>query len=116
MNPVSSIGGISVKTPSLYKLSMQDVSAPGAGRTLDATMQKKTVAKKIKIDIEWKSMTFSEATTLLNATSGEYFTATVLTLNGNFATKTFYRGDVTADLYGSPVNRWMPVKLSLIER
>lgn len=116
MNPVTSIGGVSVKAPSSYKLGSQDVVAPGAGRSLNATMQKKTVAQKLRIDLEWKMMSYADATKLLNATSGEFFSATILGLNGTMQTKTFYRGDIQADFYGEPLNKWMPVRIALIER
>lgn len=117
MNPISLLNGIKIaKVPSTYKLSSQDVSLPGAGRTMDAKMHKKRVSKKIKIELEWKVLSYDEAKSILNATSPEYFNATVLDFSGSFVTKEFYRGDINGQFYGEPVNQWVPLSFSLIER
>lgn len=116
MNPIIKINNAKIPTPSSYKMSIQDVSAPGAGRTLDSKMHKKKIAQKVKIELSWKYVNFSQGTTILNLTGSEYFTVTFIGIKGTTETKEFYRGDVSADFYGEPINGWAPLSFNIIER
>lgn len=116
MNPIQSINGVAVPTPSKYKIGIQDVSLPGAGRTMDGTMHTKKITQKVKLELSWRVLSFPQGQQLLALTGNEYFNVTFLGKNGTFETKQFYRGDVDAELYGEPVNKWVPFSFNVIER
>lgn len=95
---VLQINGTTVKTPSEMTWSLEPVSTPESGRTLDAVMHNEIVAFKTKLVCKWGAMTIAESSTLLKAVySKNNFTVRYLDpMEGNYQTKTFYVGSRTA--------------------
>ena len=101
-NNMIRVNGKKIKTPSVFKPSLQDISAADAGRTQDALMHKNRVAKKRKISLAWNNVTKEEAHSILVAFKDEYFRVTYYDpWEGGDVTKTFYSGD-----QDSPVKMW----------
>ena len=48
-NPIRSVNGVAVKSPSTYKWKLEDLSASDAGRTEDTVMDKKRIGQVIGI-------------------------------------------------------------------
>ena len=102
-NNMIRVNGVKIKTPSVFKVTLQDVSAADAGRTQDALMHKNRVAKKRKIQLAWNMVNPTDAHTVLDAFKDEYFRVTYYDpWAGDSVTKTFYSGDQDA-----PVKTWM---------
>ena len=125
VNPIKKIGDASaspivyatVKCPSGYTYRLQDVSAPGAGRTEDTKMQKMRIAQKVKIDLSWNACTTAEVSGILQAFNPEYVSVEYLDpYNNTFTTKTFYVGDRASPLYNATNGLWENVTLNIIER
>ena len=93
------VNGASVPTPSVFNWSLQDVSDPDAGRTLDGIMHKNRIAQKVKIQLEWHGVTEDVARQVLGMFNPEYFNVTYPDPMGGTSTRTFYRGDAGTDLY-----------------
>lgn len=125
VNPIKQIGDASaspivyssVKCPSSYTYRLQDVSAPGAGRTEDMEMQKMRLGQKVKIDLEWAACTTAELSAILQAFNPEYVSVEFLDPYANgFSTKTFYVGDRASPLYNATNGLWEKVSFNIIER
>lgn len=117
MNPINSVDGAAVKCPSSYTYRLQDVSAPGAGRTEDYTMQKLRGAQKVKLDLEWSGVTTAELSAILTAFNPEYIVVEYLDgLAGSFLTKEFYVGDRASPMYNATMGLWENVAFNIIER
>lgn len=86
--------------PSGVTWGLQDVSAPDAGRTLDAVMHKQMIAQKVKLSLSWQNVTGDVAAQVLNCFQPEYFNVTYLDpLTNGMVTKNFYAGDRSAVVY-----------------
>ena len=113
------VNGQWVKTPTVFSLSINDISASDAGRTEDGLMHKNRIGRKRKIVLQWNGPTKEEAHAILNAFSAEYFNVTYFDpVNNRTETRTFYSGDQE-----SPVKQWTVnnklyemVKFDIIER
>lgn len=117
MNPLKSVGGVTVKCPSQYKWEQIDVSASDAGRTEDGLMHKKKIRTVDGITLEWAYPTTAELKAILAAFSAEYISITYLSPTaGDFVTKTFYVGDRSSPMYNSTLNRWENVSFKIVER
>ncbi len=117
LNPIRSIDGNYVPVPTRYQYSLQDVSAPNAGRTEDALMHKQRITQKVKIELEWANQTTAAVSEILNAFNPEYIQVRYLDAKaGDFVTKTFYVGDRAAPLYNSRLGLWENVAFNIIER
>lgn len=117
LNPIRSINGSYVPVPTRYQYSLQDVSAPNAGRTEDALMHKQRITQKVKIELEWANQTTAAVSEILNAFNPEYIQVRYLDAKaGDFVTKTFYVGDRAAPLYNSKLGVWENVAFNIIER
>lgn len=87
-----------IKSPSAITWSIQDISSPDAGRTLDGIMHKERLAsggQKRKMKLEWSLVKFgTESSTILNAFTPEYIEVQYPDpQEGAVVTKTFYTGD-----------------------
>lgn len=87
-----------IKSPSAITWSVQDISSPDAGRTLDGIMHKERLAvggQKIKLKLEWGLVRFgSDSSTILQAFTPEYVDVKYPDPQaGAVVTKTFYTGD-----------------------
>ena len=99
-NFVFQVNGSDVPIPSEFGWSIQDVSAPDSGRTLDGLMQKERVTRKEKIQLKWNGKSPEDTATILQAFADEYFDVTyVCPLTNSVVTKQFYCGDQSAPYY-----------------
>lgn len=99
-NFVFQVNGSDVPVPSEFGWSIQDVSAPDSGRTLDGLMQKERVTRKEKIQLKWNGKSPEDTATILQAFADEYFDVTyVCPLTNSVVTKQFYCGDQSAPYY-----------------
>ncbi len=115
------IGGVAVKTPSVFHVQIYDESAPDSGRTLDGKMHKNTVATKRTIELEWWHPTPAEAAAIVNAFQrNEYFDVTYWdpTNPTRQLTKNFYVGDRDVPMKQWFFNgrRYEKVAFTIIER
>ena len=117
VNPIKFVDGYAVKCPSSYTYRLQDVSAPGAGRTEDMEMQKMRLGQKVKIDLSWSACTTAEVSAILQAFNPEYVSVEYLDPYANaWTTKTFYVGDRASPLYNATSGLWENVTFNIIER
>ncbi len=117
MNPIATVDGAAVKCPSSYVYHLQDVSAPGAGRTEDTQMQKMRIAQKVKLDLVWSGVTTAELSAILQAFNPEYIMINYLdAMSGGFVTKEFYVGDRASPMYNATMGLWENVEFNVIER
>lgn len=101
-NSMIKVDGVRIKTPSVFQLSINEVSASSAGRTSDGLMHKDRITRKRKIVLQWNGVGKEDANAILTAFSPEYFKVTYFDpLDNATKTRTFYSGDQTF-----PVKRW----------
>lgn len=82
--------------PDTYSWSVNDISAPDAGRVQDAdcTMYTKRVGRKRKLSVQWFNISLFDASTILKMLRPEYIYVRFLDIEeGKFITKYFYTGD-----------------------
>ena len=116
-NPIMSVDGVSVRPPSSYQWSLQDVSEPDAGRTEDALMHKLLITQKVKLQLAWQNITTADASAILTAFNKEYLSVEYLDpMAGGYVTKTFYVGDRSAPMYNNTVGVWSNVAFNIIEQ
>ena len=65
------IDGVPIPTPTTYNFGVEDLSSEKTGRTLDGVMHKDIIAVKDYYECTWKSLSWSDAATLLNAIDGK---------------------------------------------
>jgi len=92
------VDGVNIKAPSAMTWSIQDISSPDAGRTLDGIMHKERLAfggQKRKLKLEWNLVKFGEESrTILQAFTPEYISVAFPDpQEGTVITRTFYTGD-----------------------
>lgn len=90
---------VALKTPDTFTWGLNDVSASDSGRVNDenASMKKNRVAQKRKISLGWNNPNTAETAAILQATNPEYFYVRYIdAMEGDYVTKHFYRGDVSA--------------------
>ena len=115
-NPIQTVDGVEVPCPSKYEWSVNDVSDADAGRTEDGKMHKMRIARKRKLELEWKNVTGTVAKAVLTAFAPEYVTVKCLDpLAGGWATKKFYSGDQKASAYNTRLGVWT-VSFNVIEQ
>lgn len=118
-NPIVSVDGHTVRPPSTYQWSLQDVSDPDAGRTEDALMHKLRKAQKVKLQLAWQNISTEEASPILTAFNPEYVEVEYLDpMVGGYVTKTFYVGDRSVPMYNNTIygGLWSNVAFNIIEQ
>lgn len=100
LNALLMVGEEVIPQPFSYSWSLQDVSAPSAGRTEDALMWKETVAKKRKLQLSWKTKSTEDTRKIIKAFSdNEYINVRYFDMLDNaYEWRTFYVGDREADV------------------
>ena len=94
------VNGEDCPIPSEFNWSVQQVSSPDSGRTLDGMMHVERVTRKEKIGLKWAAKTPAETSQILQLFSGEYFQVTYRSpLTNSIVTKTFYSGDQSSPYY-----------------
>lgn len=91
--------GIALPVPKI-KYGKMDVSTSDSGRTLSAKMEKKEVAKKVTLECSWEMLTDTECSRILKIIKPETYGECNYpdAMEGVNVTKTFYSGDVDAEL------------------
>ena len=92
------IDGVAIPTPSTYEAGIEDLSSEQTGRTLDGVMHKDVVAVKDYYSCTWKTLSWEEIATLLNAIDGKpsfQLTYADPRVPNQFITNTFYVGERT---------------------
>lgn len=98
--------GNNVKDPSSMTWSLERVSSPDAGRSLDGVMHVMQVSLKRKLQLSWNNITATEASAIVNAASGEYINVTFYDYLANATrTLTMYTGAHTIPVYTFQSNR-----------
>ena len=116
-NPIRSVDGRSVKCPSSYQWSLQDISAADAGRTEDTNMDKMRIGQIVKLELAWQNISIDEASDILRAFDPEYIKVCYLDAKeGQYKTSVFYVGDRSTPMYNSRLGIWSNVAFNLIER
>jgi hypothetical protein len=97
------INGTTIKTPSSFQWSLQDLSSEDSGRTLDGVAHKDIIAQKRKLDCGWSGLTSEETSTILQTvnTSAIFKVTYPDAMSGTNETRKFYVGDRSA-----PVMMW----------
>lgn len=100
-NPIQSVGGVIIPSPSKYDWKLSDVSSPDAGRTEDGLMHKELITQKVHLELEWQYITDIEVQTILAAfNASEYLDVQYYDYKAMaFLTKTFYVGDRQVTTY-----------------
>lgn len=115
-NPIETVGGSAIACPSKYEWTINDVSAADAGRTEDGKMHKKRIARKRKLELEWKNKDISVIHDVLVAFAPEYVSVKCLDpLANGYATYTFYSGDQKAPAYNTRLGIWT-LSFNIIEQ
>lgn len=99
MSVIDLTGDGSFPYPSGFKWKKSDVSGLQAGRSSDTKMHKDKKAEKRTLSLSWTQLTKAEIHTVLSAFSPEYVQAKYWDpMLGADTTKTFYTGDMEADV------------------
>lgn len=116
-NPIRDIGGILVPPPFTVNFTISDVSAPNAGRTESAYMNKNRIGQALALDLQWEKMEAETLSRLLILFDEEYFDVTYLDPKYNtYKTREFYAGDRKCGLYSAALGLYQNVSVSLITR
>jgi hypothetical protein len=79
-------------------------------------MHKNRIARKRKLELEWRNIPLSDVRKVLAAFSPEYVSVNCLDpLVGGYATYTFYSGDQAAPAYNVRIDAWT-VSFDIIEQ
>jgi len=116
-NPLETVGGAYVRSPSVYQWDLQDISDPDAGRTEDGKMHKNRIGQKVKIQLAWNNISTADASAILTAFNPEYIEIKYLDpKEGSYQTKTFYVGDRSTPAYNTRLGLWSNVSFNIIEQ
>lgn len=116
-NPIRSVNGVAVKSPSVYKWKGEDLSAADAGRTEDGNMNKMRIGQIVGIELQWNKVSIQEASALLKAFDPEYIDVCYLDAKeGKYVTANFYVGDRSAPLYNGELGLWDNIAFNIIRR
>lgn len=115
------IGGVAQKTPSEFKVSINDVDSPNTTRNANGELMRDRIAVKRKIEMKFPPMSQSEMSSLLTAVQPVFFDVTYQDPMDGMATRTFYVGDRSIPMYrfGNGTTTqilWENVSFNLIER
>lgn len=116
-NPIRSVNGVAVKSPSSYKWKLEDLSASDAGRTEDTVMDKKRIGQLVGIELQWNKVSIPDASTILKQFNPEYITVVYLdAMEGDYIERVFYVGERSAPLYNGELGLWDNITFNLIGR
>lgn len=116
-NPIRSVNGVAVKSPSVYKWKLEDLSASDAGRTEDTVMDKKRIGQLVGIELQWNKVGIEDAAIILKQFNPEYIEVEYLdAMAGEYVTRVFYVGDRSAPLYNGELGLWDNIAFNLIGR
>lgn len=115
------INGVSVKTPQKCTVGLQTIDADSSGRNAKGKMVRDVITQKVKIELEWGSLSDSEISIILTKVKANFFSVTYPDPEvGGMATKTFYVGDRTAPSYSwhdkYKAMKWQGLSMNFIEQ
>lgn len=117
LNPIRSVDGVALPSPSVYEWQLADISAPSAGRTENGDMKKERIGQAVQIHIEYHNVSIAVTSTILRAYNPEYIDVCYLdAMMGTWQTNTFYVGDRSAPLYNSALGLWSNISFTIIMR
>lgn len=119
MDEIIRVGGKVFKAPSKFKWKKGDVSGSDAGRDDGITMHKNKKGEKRTLSLGWTQLKKAEITAVLQAFAPEYVDVTYWDpLIGTDVTKTFYTGDMEAEVkwWAKGRERYSSVSFDVIER
>lgn len=115
-NPLETVGGAYVPSPSKYEVDHEDVSASDSGRTEDGKMQKKMIGTKVKISLGWDNRNDADICRVLTCFNHEYVMVKYKDpLECGYVTKEFYCGGRHTASYNSQLGVWS-TNFNIIER
>ena len=116
-NPIRSVDGYEIPSPSSFQWEREDLSDSSAGRTEDGKMHKNRIGYKVAVSLSWQNVKTSVASQVLKAFKSEYVEVNYLDPEeGKYVTKTFYVGNRTAPMYNSQLGVWSNVSFKIIEQ
>ena len=116
-NPIRTVEGVYVNTPSTYQWDEEDISESDAGRTEDGLMHKKMIRRAIKLSLAWNNLRADDISSILKIFDKEYLSINYYDAKeGAYQTKTFYVGNRTTPMYNARLNVWSSLTFNLIER
>lgn len=92
------INGVDIAAnPEEFKFSLKDEDSENSQRTSDGTMHRDRITVKRQLDLTFGLLTMSEISSILQATSAEFFDFYYPDMmDGVYTTRTFYVGDRSA--------------------
>lgn len=119
MDDVIKVDGKVFKCPSGLKWKKSDISGKDAGRTDDTIMHKNKLSEKRTLSLSWINLTKQEIHEILSAFDPEYVDVTYWDpKDGADCTRTFYTGDMEADVkwWAKGRERYSTLSFDIIER
>lgn len=117
---ILTIGGVAVANPSDFKVSRVDFSSAETGRTQRGKMIKDIVARKVTLDCQWNTLSWSATSALLTAVEASEFLEVIYPdpKEGTYVTKIFYVGDRNAPalMLADGKEYWGGISFTLIEQ
>lgn len=114
------INGVYVKSPSEYEVTLSDLDGSGTTRSINGKLHRERIRAAItKIRLSWNSISYSDVSSILGATSSERFQVDYFFGDDTLKTAFMYAGDRSLKLVSANSNnmsdtRW-DLSLSLIE-
>lgn len=113
------INGVAVKTPSAMSVTVSDLDGETT-RNAKGELIRDRIGTKRKVECEWKYLTQSQISTLLNAVKNVFFSVTYQDPLSGVTTKTMYVGDRSAPMYrygnGGSSILWEGLKMNFVEK
>lgn len=113
------INGVNVATPSKMSVTISDFDGETT-RNAKGELIRDRIGVKRKVECEWKYLTQSQISTLLNAVQNVFFTVKFLDPKDGVLTKTMYVGDRTVPMYrygnGGADVLWENMAISFVEK
>lgn len=112
------VNGVTLKTPKKFQFDIEDIDNE-SGRNANGDMIRFVVARKVKLNLEWGSLTDSEVSTILKALKEPFFQVAYPDAEqGKIVTKTFYAGGKSTPAYSwhPTLPKWEGLSVNLIER
>lgn len=92
------VNGTRLPTPSVYRVSRQDLDSANSGRNERGILLRDRVREGvIKVELEWRAINNSQATLIINAVKPSKMGVTLL-VEGRQQSFQMYRGDIKSEL------------------
>ena len=121
VNPLLSINGVAMPTPSKFNITLNDLDSEETGRSIDGNLHRDVIGTNFRtIDLEWKHMQRDDLRRLLKAVSNVNFNVSYYDpIEDAIVSKVMYAGNRKVDMYnyvldnGQPI--WLNIGVSLIQ-